>query len=256
MEAINPSLQSYTNPNVAPISDEITEAIEQSPLAPSQFLQIEEADKLVKPGYMAIENGYALQADGSYTVSVLTDMPDVTPAMWHWWFGWHGDSSEKYKLWHPPAHVSAVWEDGKVGEVAYIGRNSHIQEYIGPPKESASIQFKSPTLLGLPEFDPVSSNAVYIVARIGLRPIPINFGWLIHQVRTTATGSEMRSRFWLGGEHIAGRNRFSQLLVPIVRRVRKIPEAQVIDLTTHCAEEMAHLATFLPDIYQELGAQG
>ncbi|MEM7335852.1 MAG: hypothetical protein AAF490_27490 [Chloroflexota bacterium] len=253
MEAINPTFQSFINPNVETISDKIATAIEKSPFDPAQFLQIEEAAELAKPGYTAVESGYAKQADGSYTISVLTDMPSVTPAMWHWWFGWHGDSSEKYKLWHPPAHVSAVWEDGRVGEFAYIGRNSHIQEYIGPTKESASIQFKNPTFVGLPEFDPETSDAVYIVARIGLRPIPIDFGWLVHQVRKTATGSEMRSRFWMGGAHIGGRNGFSQLLAPIARRVRKIPEAQVIDLTTHCAEEMAHLATFLPDIYAAFG---
>ena len=253
MEAINDSFQSYLNPKVAPVSDEIADAIEKSPLDPGHFLQIEEAADLALPGYMEVENGYALHADGSYTVSVLTDMPGVTPDMWHWWFGWHGDSSDKYKLWHPPAHVSAVWEDGKSGEVTYIGRNSHIVEYIGSSKESASIQFKSPTLLGLPEFESGHSDAVYIVARIGLRPIPIDFGWLIHQVRSTERGSEMRSRFWLGGRHIAGRNGLISLLVPLVRQVRKIPEAQIVDLTTHCGEEMAHLATFLPAIYAEFG---
>lgn len=251
MDVINHTFQRYLNPNVASISDEIASAISKSPFDSSLFLQIENAAELAKPSYMEVENGYALHADGSYTVSVLTDMPGVTPAMWHWWFGWHGDSSEKYKLWHPHAHISAAWEDGKIGEIAYIGRNSHIQEYIGATKESASIQFKNPTLLGLPEFDPGTSNAVYIVARIGLRPIPIDFGWLIHQVRQTENGSEMRSRFWLGGRHIAGRNRLSKLMVPLVRRVRKIPESQVVDLATHCGEEMAHLATILPDLYAE-----
>ncbi len=251
MEAINHTFQRYYNPNVEPISNEIAEAIEKSPFDPGLFPQIEEAAALVKPGYMEVENGYGQHPDGSFTVNILTDMPGVMPSMWHWWFGWHGDSSEKYKLWHPHAHLSAAWEDGKIGEVEYISRNSHIREYIGSTKETASIQFKSPTLIGLPEFDPTSSNAVYIVARIGLTPIPIDFGWLIHQVRQTENGSEMRSRFWLGGRHMAGRHRLSNLLVPLVRRVRKIPEAQVIELATHCGEEMAHLATFLPDLYTE-----
>lgn len=256
MEAINPTFHNYSNPNVKPISTEIAEAIEKSPFDSGLFLQIEDAAELAKPGYVEVENGYAFHADGSTTVSVLTDMPGVTPAMWHWWFGWHGDSSEKYKLWHPPAHVSAVWEDGKIGEVKYIDRNSHIQEYIGPTKESASIQFKSPTLVGLPEFDPNSSSSgtdtVYIVARIGLMPIPVDFGWLVHQVRETGNGSEMRSRFWLGGRHIAGRNSFMNMMAPLIRRVRKVPESQIIDTTTHCGEEMAHLATFLAEIYAEL----
>ena len=253
METINPNFKAYLNPDVEPISKKVAEAIRESPFDPTLFSPIEDSADLAKSGYVEVENGYSQHPDGSYTVHVLTDMPGVSPTMWHWWFGWHGDSSDKYKLWHPQAHLSAAWEDGNLGEVAYINRNSHIQEYIGSTKEAASIQFKSPTLLGLPEFEP-NASAVYIVARIGLlKPIPIDFGWLIHQVRRTEHGSEMRSRFWLGGRHIAGRNRLSRLLVPLVRRVRKIPEEQAVDLATHCGEEMAHLATFLPALYAAFG---
>ncbi|MEM7801920.1 MAG: hypothetical protein AAF633_22185, partial [Chloroflexota bacterium] len=95
------------------------------------------------------------------------------------------------------------------------------------------------------------SNAVYIVARVGLTPIPVDFGWLIHQVRETENGSEMRSRFWMAGRHIAGRTSLINWMDPLIRSVQKMPESQVVDLATHCAEEMAHLATFLPNIYAE-----
>jgi hypothetical protein len=26
-----------------------------------------------------------------------------------WWFGWHSDEPQRYKLWHPRAHVHAQW---------------------------------------------------------------------------------------------------------------------------------------------------
>lgn len=251
MEKTAPTLEKYVNSTIETLSETISQAVDHSPLDENAVLQFKEAVHLAAPGYHTVENGYALISDGSVAVSVLTDMPRVTPAMWDWWFGWHGDSSDKYKLWHPPAHISAEWGDKQIGTVGYIGRDSHIQEYIGPKKERAIIQFKDPSILGLPRFDPNSSDAVYIVARIGLEEAPIDFGWLIHQVRETPTGSEMRSRFWLGGPHIEGRNWAANLLVPIIRRVRKIDEAQVTDLLIHCAEEMHHLAKFLPDLYAE-----
>ncbi|MEM9775274.1 MAG: hypothetical protein AAF902_11890 [Chloroflexota bacterium] len=251
MEMTLVDFQKYRNPNVRPASDEVQQAIADSPLDGRLFLKIEDARQMAAAGYAEVENGYAFHPDGSATVSVLTDMPDVTPDMWHWWFGWHGDSDEKYKLWHPPAHIGARWGDGEIGRVGYIGRDSHIQEYLGPSLEKGVIQFKSPTIVGLPEFDPETSDAVYIVARIGL-PIPIDFGWLIHEVRRTENGSEMRSRFWMGGNHIAARSAWTGWLVPIARRFRKIPESLVSDLLEHCAEEMSHLATFLPDLYADL----
>jgi hypothetical protein len=42
---------------------------------------------------------------------VLTQMPKVTPAMWDWWFAWHGSEAQRYKLWHPRAHISSKWAD-------------------------------------------------------------------------------------------------------------------------------------------------
>ena len=46
------------------------------------------------------ENGCGRLSDGGLRVSVRTDMPGVTPAMWEWWFGWHGSDARRYKLWH------------------------------------------------------------------------------------------------------------------------------------------------------------
>jgi hypothetical protein len=51
--------------------------------------------------------------------------PGVTPAMWSWWFGWHGCDTRRYKLWHSPAHLFAAWKDGddagRHGSDRYIG---------------------------------------------------------------------------------------------------------------------------------------
>ena len=42
-----------------------------------------------------------------------------------------------------------------------------------------------------------------IAARVGLSVAPLAFGWIIHQVRATDNGAEMRSRFFLNHlEHL------------------------------------------------------
>lgn len=228
----------------------IVEAIQHGRHEAGALPPMTEVTALLQPGYAAVECGYTLEADGSARVAILTPMPGVQPLMWHWWFGWHGDQDAKYKLWHPQAHVSAVWKDGRTGTIEYIGRTSLIQEYIGKTLEKAAIQFVEPTSLGLPN---ASSEQVFICARVGFSDFPLDYGWLVHQVRATAEGAEMRSRFWIGGEQIAfkSNNVLSELASNLLQKVKKVSEQQATDLLTHCSEEMRHLATFLPALYAE-----
>jgi DAPG hydrolase PhiG domain len=243
----------FYNEIIKPIPDSVEEVLRQKSNEPTNFLTFENKTDLKIKGYFNVENGYTLPPDGSIHVAVLTDMPQVTPPMWDWWFGWHSNADNKYKLWHPKAHVSAVWEDGR-DEIAYVGRTSIIEEYIGETLEKAAIQFKNPTELGFAQADIQDPNeVVYICARIGYVNIPLDFGWLIHQVRKTKNGAEMRSRFWLGGPHIAirGHTFVGNAISKIIQKLKKLPEQQAIDLLTHCSEEMNHLAAFLPEIYRE-----
>jgi hypothetical protein len=198
---------------------------------------------LLDGGYQQTENGYGVLRDGGTQVSVRTAMPGVSPAMWAWWFGWHGSDSRRYKLWHPRAHVSARWSDG-AGNGAYVGRTSLVQEYLGSSFSRPAIQFVDPSALGLGEL----GNAVAICARLGSSDIPVDVGWLVHHVRPTPDGAEMRSRFWMGGRHVAMR-RGNRLADAVVRPVaaRQLPDPR--DLIVHCAQEMKHLAGFLPALF-------
>jgi DAPG hydrolase PhiG domain len=243
----------YYNETIKDLSPPIQEAIRVSPLAPSTLLPFKELNKMQEDGYFEIESGFSFEPDGSVHVSVLTPMPGVTPPMWDWWFGWHGCNADRYKLWHPLAHISAEWEDGKE-DIAYIGRTSVIEEYLGKSYAKGSIQFKSPVELGLsPEVTDKKSEVVFICARVGLSNIPVDFGWLVHQVRSTEGGAEMRSRFWLGGQYVQFRTKgiFSKILSKLIRKIRPIYKQQANDLLTHCSEEMTHLASFLPQLYAE-----
>jgi DAPG hydrolase PhiG domain len=231
------------------IQQVVKDEIKKSPLIAGSLASVNEAKLLSQKGYTSAEIGYTLEADGSARVAVLTAMPNVTPKMWSWWFAWHGSHDNRYKLWHPKAHKSAIWQDGSSEFQSYIGRTSLIEEYIGKNLEKAAIRFFDPSELGLKD----DADHVYICARLGYSQFPLDFGYLVHQIRSVEGGAEMRSRFWLGGSHIQLRIKgaIPNFLSKIIQKVRKINALQAQDLLTHCAEEMNHLAKFLPNIYKE-----
>ncbi len=239
-----------------PIVATVKQGLSDSPFPSEKLYPLSKVTLLAEKGYAEVENGYTLTTDGAARVAVLTPMPDVSPKMWDWWFGWHGSMANRYKLWHPKAHLDAQWKDGNQTLDGYIGRTSLIEEYIGKKLEKAAIQFISPTQLGFKAADIADKNkVVYICARIGYIDFPLDFGYLVHQIRQTGNGAEMRSRFWLGGEHISLRinGLVPRILSKMMRKVKHIPKEQAIDLMQHCTEEMHHLAAFLPQIYAEFG---
>jgi hypothetical protein len=222
------------------------------------------AQRLFEPGPHEMETGYGRSPDGSVFVSVLTDMPGVSPAMWDWWFGWHGDEPQRYKLWHPQAHLYAKWNRPPVATAKsdrdrYLGRTSIVDEYIGSKLSRLAIRFLPVQDLGISTADIADrSQATAICARVGLADMPMDAGFLIHQVRATSSGSQMRSRFWIGGPHLAvrGGNKASAAILRQFGRVKTFPEAQARDLMVHCSQEMSHLAGFLPRLWADYRHRG
>ncbi|ORB82532.1 hypothetical protein B1987_00045 [Mycobacterium kansasii] len=249
----------FFKPEMTALPTHVVEALQHGPQGGMALLAFGDAATVADEGYHQTENGYGIVEDGSFHVSVRTDMPGVTPAMWVWWFGWHGCDTRRYKLWHPRAHLSAAWKDGddagRRGNQRYIGRWSMISEYIGSAMLNAAIQFVAPAGLGLPAD---SDDAVAICARLGSGDAPVDVGWFVHHIRSTPSGSEMRSRFWMGGPYIEVRKApgvASKAVRPIAARVLGNPAATARNLLVHCAQEMNHLAGFLPQLYERFGAE-
>lgn len=249
--------EKFYREEIEPLPAHVQEALEGSPLTPGALPPFADAHQLQEKGYGSVETGYTIEADGSIRVAVLTTMPGVTPQMWDWWFAWHGCSANRYKLWHPGAHIDAHWEDGR-NDIVYIGRNSIIEEFIGNEKTKGAVQFKLPTEFGFSHEAVKNLNDVlYICARIGHASLPLDYGYLIHQVRAIEGGAEMRSRFWLGGQNIRVRKEgiVAEAVSDVARRMQSVPEQFAKDLLRHCAEEMNHLAAFLPALYAEMNTQ-
>lgn len=248
----------WFRPEMAPLPGDVVDALALGPQAPELLGPLESAPQLLEEGYLPLESGYALGEDGTTRVAVLTRMPGVTAEMWDWWFGWHGCDPRRYKLWHPRAHLFAQWADGpdegRRGRERYVGRTSFVDEYLGSTLAKAAIQFVEPATLGIDEraLAPGTGRTM-ICARVGSSQFPMDVGYLLHDVRPTPDGCEMRSRFWIGGPYVRPRRPAAGALGPVTSRLGGLFLRQGVTsahaLLAHCSQEMSHLATFLAELH-------
>jgi len=246
----------FFNPALAPLAPHVCAALDRGGVPAILLPDIDQAASNLFGADPVLEDGFVLTGDGGMRVSVRTAMPGVTPAMVDWWFGWHGDAAAKYKLWHPQAHVHVGWRETPPprvsGRALYVGQTSIVDEYIGSDLVRGAIRFVPPTPLGFTDNSLEDDRPdTTVCARIGLGDAPIDIGYLAHHVRAVPGGSEMRSRFWMGGRHVAGRNLIGGMAASVARRVLSVTESDARALMVHCAQEMPHLAKFLPELVGE-----
>jgi DAPG hydrolase PhiG domain len=250
----------FWQPEMQPLSTAARTALANSPASPAGIPPLSDAPRLDGRRSTALEDGYAIGQDGVLHVAIRTPMPGTSPAMVDWWFGWHSDEPQRYKLWHPRAHVHAEWKTrgaaGLRGRERYVGRVSLVDEYLGGTLGHYSIRFIAPAELGFDAAalaDPEAATAV--CARVGFARVPFDFGYLVHHVRRTPEGAEMCSRFWVGAPFAAprGGGAVGRLAVRVVKGLRTPRAREGAALLRHCSEEMPHLASFLPRIHAELG---
>lgn len=248
----------FWNPHMAPLPEHVREALLYGAVSAPLLPRLADAPRLLESGYQGLENGFGIQDDGSLLVAVRTDMPAVSPAMVDWWFGWHSDETQRYKLWHPRAHVHAEWSapnpPGTAGRARYVGHVSLVDEYVGSQMSHLAIQFCAPAELGFDESRLDPEQATVICARVGFSDKPVDTGYLVHHVRRVQGGAEMRSRFWLVGPYLAvrGGGPAGELLSPLLSKLAKPSTDTGRDLLVHCSQEMSHLASFLPSLHASI----
>ena len=252
----------FMRPMRADLPASALSAAARGPVAPPRLPGITAVGQLCGDGSHELESGYTRLRDGEARVAIATPMPGCSAEMVDWWFGWHAEDPVRYKLWHPGAHVHACWvEDADPtarGRARYVGRTSLVDEYLGSNLGRFAIRFVAPASLGLSEVALAEeSGATAVCARVGLVDLPLDVGYLVHHVRPAGDGVEMRSRFWLGGPHAAvrGAGRLGEVVGRAASRWVRPTERDALDLLVHCAEEMAHLATLLPDIHAAYGGE-
>lgn len=241
-------LAPYWRPEISPLAAHVQAALAAGPRPAELFPRASEAAGLLEDGYAPVETGWTWTRRAGARVNCLTPMPGVTPDMWDWWFAWHGADSDRYKLWHPRAHLAVRWADGGGETGVYVGRTSRVVEYVGASRMRFAISFVPPQTFGLDPAILAAKGQVAICARAGLDGAGFTSGAMVHQLRPTADGCEMRSRFWLFGEDL----RLAGLGPALTRLIPPQPQ-EVEALLVHCAEEMGHLAAILPALYADFG---
>ena len=175
-----------------------------------------------------------------------------------WWFGWHLPHTERYRLWHPIAHMRSVVKEDRSAlagsREVYVNNTSFVDEYIGPVLMKLAITFMAPAELGF-SGDAGGSETV-ICARTADRSKYADAGSLVHRVFATPGGARMQSLFWLGEimpkVPVIGPLAAVLLNRPFMRR-QLVPDSLGLALLRHCSEEMNHLAKFLPRLHRDAG---
>ncbi len=206
-------------------------------------MRIEEANDLLKPGYLPFEAGYKRYEDGLLSVAARSTLANITGKMVEWWFTYI-QNTEQYALWHQKDHVFSDWI-GERGTGKYIGGTHIAHERLGGDEiHKLKINFLDPSdILDVSKFEELGITAIY--GRIGIEGVPGYAAKVVHFVRDTPYGSEMRSRFWLGcfeGNDLEN-NRETRLKV--------YPDEIGAGLCKHCHEEMSNFNLFLIDLYEK-----
>lgn len=68
---------------------------------------LEDADRLLEPGYLPLESGFARLSTGQVHVAVRTQMPGVTGAMFEWWMGWQTSGTPRHTSGTPEVQALA-----------------------------------------------------------------------------------------------------------------------------------------------------
>ena len=245
---------------MGPLQPHVAEALLHGPEASELGLDLKEADRLVDPGYLPLENGTTKLATGEIFVAVLTEMPGVTGTMFEWWMGWHYMEHQRYKLWHPRAHVAngtkgMRGDDPELSDREKYMTTHFVTEYVGNDLQEIKISFEDPEAYfsRTSEFKPNGITAT-VCGTVGLQRAPVTIGRLIHQIREVDGGAEMRSRFWLGKPEVKGVGKSNPLgkLISSDFVVSRIAGNSLgRDMVVHCGMEMNHLASFLPALYAD-----
>ena len=220
----------------------------------------QEAAKLLEPGYMEGETGYCIMENGAGYLAVNNKFPGVTLDMIKWWFAWHPLEQARYRIWNPYCHQSVAVSDqdrekilnpdipveNKIADVVHF-----VMEDIGGGMEDVVIHFRPTEELGFSK-EALAAQHAYIIGGYGLtenraRPTGKTPAIMMHYYRETEDGIESRTRFWLGYRIIKGQP------VCVLPEGAKVPEFVPMGLALHNVEEFSHLASFLPQLYRELG---
>ena len=200
---------------------------------------------------MDMECGYCQLPDGGAMLANITDMPDVTPEMFDFWFAWHGLADGRYTIWDREDHYYAISREKEKGndrslslKERYWDTTHDVFEDCGLGPERIIINFRNPVDIG---FDPEKlKNFKGTIVCAGNEESPTI---MCHFLRPKEDGKgyELRSRFWFGYHVVNGKVEQH----PMMKAMGQFPLMPVMALLAHNIKEFTNLADKLPAIYEE-----
>jgi hypothetical protein len=241
----------------------LMEILDRGPMDPVKALPYERINDLLDPGYHEVETGYCILDNGAGYVAVNNVFPGCTAEMMQWWFAWHAAGEGlRYKIWYPPGHVSiAVGDRDRTRlldpNIPLEQKSQNIDHFVvedigGGGAEDIVISFLDPVTMGFDMSRFHAPSVACVFGGFGVQEArqgpPLKApAIMLHFVREIEGGIEFRTRFWMGYRINKGRGMC--VLPPWVR----IPIEAPMGLAYHNVMEYSNLASFLPEIYAELG---
>lgn len=258
-EKKNPISKYYTE-HITPQNPELMKHLVNGPMDPKLAITPDQVKTLLEPGYVEGETGYTVMENGAGYLAVNNKFPGATLEMMKWWFAWHPLEGLRYKIWNPYCHPTAAIADvdrakikdpnvpleDKIVDVVHF-----VVEDIGAGLQDIVIHFRPVEELGFTKEELAKAHC-YAIGGYGLVENRVGShgktpAMMLHFYRETPDGVESRTRFWMGYRIIHGHP--VCVLPPGVRVPAEVP----MGLAMHNVEEFGHLASFLPQIYEEFG---
>jgi len=223
--------------------DKVKEIMELTFATPTE-VNIKDINRMFDDGYLDCEYGLFTCPDGGVVMSNIMKFPGATPEMFDWWFAWHGLDSMRYIIWNKDDHyycqtrnVEQALDDSLSYRERYWNTTHDIREALekgGEPRQ-LSLTFVKPEDIG---FDP--EKVKDFNGTIICTPGP---AVMIHFVRPTDYGCELRTRFYMG-------------FMKTENGMAPIPDFPIIDfhgrtLLVHNIKEFTHLAKILPELFAQ-----
>lgn len=226
------------------IPKEIYLSLKSNSITPTEF---RDKDNILRSEELQKEAGYKKLSDGSYIVSMYCPMPNVTPEMIEWWFWWHPQKQERYRVWFPGEHCGIGYSKKQKKYFAqkqcpkFENNTQYPLEKIGGTLLPLRIDFVSPEEFGFSK-SVMNENGMPLIVcgHVGVFGGLVMHTQMAHIFKKTDDGLYMISRFWLG----------DLMKSSIIRKIF-INEKTARGMAEHCCVEYRNLCEILPILYKE-----
>ncbi len=97
----------FWRPEMSAMQPHVAEAVLHGEQPGELGFGLEDAERLLEPGCLPLENGFARLSTGQVQVAVRTQMPGVTGEMFEWWMGWHTSGTPRHTSGTPEVEALA-----------------------------------------------------------------------------------------------------------------------------------------------------